>query len=210
MARPMALPTAGLEPMRRRMAPPGARTAPAKLTKPTEGPIARRVRPVTASRVALLPVWGCSQAALDQRGHARCWAAAGGASPPKHGPQVLLEGDAQHALSATPRAGARARGPGLELAVDAAAAGAGRWAAVVHSAYLGGLPASCGGCAAEAPRAPGDAHVARRRDGLRLQYSLADGARLRCARPARGPLPCAAPGSGRSRCGGVARPPGQP
>jgi len=91
--------------------------------------------------------------------------------------------------AATLRAGGRGRGPGLELAVDAAAAGAGRWATDVHSAYFGDLPASCGGCAAEAPRAPGDAHVARRRNGLRLQYSLADGARLRCARPPRGRRP---------------------
>ncbi len=103
--------------------------------------------------------------------------------------------------AATLRAGARGRGPGLELAVDAAAAGAGRWAADVHSAYLGGLPASCGGCAAEAPRAPGDAHVARRRGGLRLQYSLADGARLRCARPPRGRRPVPHQNQGAARCG---------
>ena len=67
------------------------------------------------------------------------------------------------------------RGPGVDLAVDAAAANVGRWAAHVHSAYFGGLPASCGGCSAEAPAAAGDAHIRRCRGGLRLSYSLAAG-----------------------------------
>ena len=86
-------------------------------------------------------------------------------------------GAAEGPGDARPREPGAGVGPCVELAVDAAAAERGRWGARLRSAYFGGLPGSCGGCAAEARAAPADAHVARDGSGLRLEYSLAAGAR---------------------------------
>lgn len=101
----------------------------------------------------------------------------GGGRPGPSGDAAGGPGDARQ-----PELGACV-GPCVELAVDAAAAERGRWRARVRSAYFGGLPGSCGGCAAEARAAPTDAHVARDDGGLRLEYSLAAGA---WQKPARG------------------------